>query len=82
MALVPCRQCSQPFYASCHDASCVDALCPYCEYAEPATSAPSATAGPPVRDMRGANAVPSLSIASTDSSRAPHHASRSEGRRR
>ncbi len=36
MALVPCRQCRQPFYASCHDASCVDALCPYCEYAEPA----------------------------------------------
>ncbi len=35
MALVPCWQCRQPFYASCHDASCVDALCPYCEYAEP-----------------------------------------------
>ncbi len=36
MALVPCRQCRQPFYASCHDASCIDALCPHCEYAEPA----------------------------------------------
>ncbi len=35
MALVPCRQCHQPFYASCHDASCVDALCPSCAYAEP-----------------------------------------------
>ncbi len=35
MALVPCRQCRQPFYASCHDASCIDALCPYCEYSEP-----------------------------------------------
>ncbi len=77
MALVPCRQCSQPFYASCHNASCLDALCPSCEYAEPATSAPSATAGPPVRDMMGANAVPSLSIASRDSDRAQHHPSRS-----
>ena len=36
MALVPCRQCRQPFYASCHDASCLDALCPHCAYAEPA----------------------------------------------
>jgi len=35
MALVPCQQCRQPFHASCHDASCIDALCPYCEY-EPA----------------------------------------------
>jgi len=59
MALVPCRQCSQPFYASCHDASCVDALCPYCEYAEPASHAPSATVRPPVHDVMGANAVPS-----------------------
>jgi len=36
MALVPCRRCGQPFYASCHDASCIDALCLSCEYAEPA----------------------------------------------
>ncbi len=36
MALVPCRRCRQPFHASCHDASCVNALCPHCEYAEPA----------------------------------------------
>jgi hypothetical protein len=34
MALVPCAVCRQPFYASCHDASCVDAVCPLCEYAE------------------------------------------------
>ncbi len=34
MALVPCTQCRQPFYASCHDASCIGAVCPYCEYAE------------------------------------------------
>jgi len=80
MALVPCRQCAQPFYASCHDASCRDALCPYCEYAEPATSAPPVTAGPPVGDMMGANTVPSLSAASRDSGRAQHLASRSQGR--
>lgn len=34
MALVPCARCGQPFYASCHDASCIDALCPLCEYDE------------------------------------------------
>jgi len=34
MALVPCALCRQPFYASCHDASCIGAVCPYCEYAE------------------------------------------------
>ena len=33
MALVPCAQCRQPFYASCHDCSCLDVTCPYCEYA-------------------------------------------------
>lgn len=38
MALVPCWQCGQPFYASCHDASGIDALCPYCAFAEPAKS--------------------------------------------
>ncbi len=80
MALVPCRQCAQPFYASCHDASCRDALCPYCEYTEPATSAPSVTAGPPVRDMMGANTAPSLSATSRDSGRAQHLASRLQGR--
>lgn len=34
MALVPCSICRQPFYASCHDASCINALCPLCEYAD------------------------------------------------
>lgn len=34
MALVPCTQCRQPFYAACHDGSCLDVLCPYCTYAE------------------------------------------------
>jgi hypothetical protein len=34
MALVPCVVCASPFYASCHDASCVDAICPFCEYAD------------------------------------------------
>lgn len=34
MALVPCARCGQPFYASCHDASCIDALCPLCDYDE------------------------------------------------
>ena len=34
MALIPCVVCRQPFYASCHDASCTEALCPLCEYAE------------------------------------------------
>ncbi len=34
MALVPCARCRQPFYASCHDASCVGAVCPYCEYGD------------------------------------------------
>jgi hypothetical protein len=32
MALVACAECRQPFYASCHDCSCLDALCPWCEY--------------------------------------------------
>ena len=35
MALVPCVRCRQPFYASCHDSSCLGALCPSCEYGEP-----------------------------------------------
>jgi len=34
MALAPCVRCRQPFYASCHDGSCVGALCPYCEYGD------------------------------------------------
>jgi hypothetical protein len=46
MALVPCRQCHQPFYASCHDASCIDALCPYCEYAEPVPHEPFVALAP------------------------------------
>jgi hypothetical protein len=35
MALVACIACGQPFYASCHDASCIDAVCPQCEYGPP-----------------------------------------------
>jgi hypothetical protein len=35
MALVACITCGQPFYASCHDASCLDAVCPLCEYGPP-----------------------------------------------
>ncbi len=71
MALVPCRQCVQPFYASCHDASCIDALCPYCEYAEPVLNEPPATPGP---TARGAT--------SGDSVRAYHPASPSYGGQR
>lgn len=49
MALVPCVQCRQPFYASCSDAACVDALCPYCAYAEllPEDSDGAAVSGSP-----------------------------------
>ena len=36
--------CGQPFYASCHDASCIDALCPLCEYGPP-VGAPSPPMG-------------------------------------
>ncbi len=82
MALGPCWQCGQPFYRRCHDASCLDVLCPYRAYAEPPTNEPAATAGPPVRDTMGANAVPFLSAASRDSGRAYHRASQSQGRRR
>jgi hypothetical protein len=35
MALVACIACGQPFYASCHDGSCLDAMCPLCEYGPP-----------------------------------------------
>jgi len=80
MALGPSWQCGQPFDASCHDASCLDALCPYRAYAKPPTNEPAATVGPPVRDMMGANAVPSLSAALRDSGRAYHRASPSQGR--
>jgi len=76
MALVPCRQCSQSFYASCHDASCLDALCPYCEYAEPAaTNAPPATPELPVRGATGADATSTTLAASRDVVRAYHPAS-------
>lgn len=51
MALVPCVQCRQPFYASCHDGSCVNALCPYCEYADVALEQ-SMAAAIPDRDDR------------------------------
>ena len=40
MALVACITCGQPFYASCHDASCIDAVCPLCEY-DPPDGAPA-----------------------------------------
>ena len=63
MALVACRQCEQPFYASCHDASCIDALCPYCEYAEPAPNEAPVTLDP---TTCGATA--------RDSARTPHPA--------
>lgn len=47
MALVPCAVCRQPFYASCHDASCIDAVCPICEYGvSPSAGEPAATAAP------------------------------------
>jgi len=82
MALIPCQQCGQPFHASCHDASCLDALCPYCAYAEPPTNEPPATVGPAVRHRMGANAVPTSAAMSRDSGRAYHRASRSQGRRR
>jgi len=39
MALVPCAICRQPFYASCHDASCIDAVCPLCDYPDAAYEA-------------------------------------------
>jgi len=82
MALIPCRQCSQPFYASCHDASCIDALCPYCEYAEPATNAPPATPRLTVRSAPGANTAPPSPAASRDVVRAYHPASPSHRGRR
>jgi len=34
MALVACSRCRQPFYAFCHDGSCIDAACPRCEYGD------------------------------------------------
>ena len=40
MVLVPCWQRAQSFFASYHDVACLDVLCPYCAYAEPATNAP------------------------------------------
>jgi len=43
MALVPCRRCRQPFYASCHDGACIDVLCPYCEYGEERAAADGKT---------------------------------------
>lgn len=47
MALVPCARCRQPFYASCHDGACHDAVCPYCEYDEmPLMRAPDAGDAP------------------------------------
>jgi hypothetical protein len=50
MALVPCRQCRQPFYASCHDGSCFEALCPSCEYGEEVLAA---TPGPAPGSLTG-----------------------------
>ena len=34
MALVACSRCRQPFHASCHDSTCIDATCPHCEYGD------------------------------------------------
>jgi hypothetical protein len=34
MAVIPYVRCRQPFYASCHDGTCLDALCAFCEYDE------------------------------------------------
>jgi hypothetical protein len=68
MALVPCRLCRQPFYASCADASCLDALCPYCEYGEERESALSADAvSIATADVVGADMMPAtLDIGDTN----------------
>ncbi|SRR5579883_2777051 len=73
MALVPCRQCYQPFYASCHEGSCLDALCPLCEYGDgflavtPATTPGSITGHVPdarIADTRvGSLPIPGEPIA-------------------
>ncbi len=84
MALVPCWQCGQPFYASCHDASGIDALCPYCAFAEPAksvTNAPPTATDPPVHRPMGA-AAPLSPAVSRDSVRAHYSASPSQRGRR
>ena len=84
MALVPCWQCGQPFYASCHDASGIDALCPYCAFAEPAksvTNAPPTATDPPVHRPMGA-AAPLSPAVSRDSVRAHYVASPSQRGRR
>ncbi len=82
MALVPCRQCSQPFYASCHDASCLDPLCPYCEYAEPATHALPTAPRTPIRSAPEANTAPPSTAASKDRGHAHHPAAPSHRGRR
>lgn len=56
MALVACAACRQPFYASCHDNTCIDALCPYCEYED-------AAAARDVLPGDAPDATPSVSVA-------------------
>ena len=57
MALVACAVCRQPFYASCHDGSCIDAVCPLCEYAPDGARSGNGSAPPGPWPMRGASAV-------------------------
>ena len=56
MALVPCRQCRQPFYASCADASCLDAVCPYCEYLDMDSALAGDDGTPPAPERTDADA--------------------------
>ena len=56
MSLVACSVCRQPFYASCHDSSCIDATCPYCEYEDDdwrGEPAEASSVGPAVLASRG-----------------------------
>jgi len=82
MALVPCQQCSQPFYASCHDASCIDALCPYCAYDEPATHALPVEPRRPIRGAPEATIALPSTVASRDRGHAHHPALPSYRRQR
>jgi hypothetical protein len=84
LALVPSWQCGQSFYASCHDASYFDALCPYrafaepaepAAYVEPATNAPPPAPNPPLHTTTDANAPPLSPAVPRDSVHAPHSAS-------
>jgi len=68
MALVPCRECRQPFYASCHDGSCGGAVCPHCEYAELAMD----------DRPRAVDASPSAAVAGAVSDAAAHRVTSSD----